>query len=77
MRYQDFFAYLIGLAADEYHSMSRRLLHQFEAALTLEYSLLATSPLASYAGVEDLDRETPNGIFIFKGYSWRLGRQQI
>ena len=77
MRYQDFFAYLIGLAADEYHSMSRRLLHQCEAALTLEYSLLATSPLASYAGVKDLDRETPNGIFIFKGYSWRLGRQQI
>lgn len=31
---------LIALAgADEYHSMSRRLLRQFEAALTLVYSL--------------------------------------
>lgn len=37
--------------------MSRRLLRQFEAALTLVYSLPTTSPLATYACVEDLDRE--------------------
>ena len=39
------------------HSMSRRLLHQFEAALTLAYGMLAISALATYAGVEDLDHE--------------------
>ena len=32
--------------------MSQRLLRQFEAALTLACSLLAISPLATYAGVE-------------------------
>ena len=34
--------------------MSRRLLRQIEAALTLMYSLLTIS---TYAGVADLDRE--------------------
>ena len=37
--------------------MSLRLLHQFESAVTLVYSLLASSALVTYAGVADLDRE--------------------
>ena len=37
--------------------MSQRLLHQFESAVTLVYSLLASPALVTYAGVADLDRE--------------------
>ena len=37
--------------------MSRRLLRQNEAALTLVYSLLTIQSLPTYAGVADLDRE--------------------